>query len=138
MNRTNLMELLTALAGMIALVGCASTPTSQHTGVRLQSVEEPGIAGSPWAACVRAAIPRLDDSQATSVVVAHAAMKACSDEYTNMERTIVSTLAPMCSRDADCTRGALAKVRHQAMQVATDDVVTARVRVAGDQVLKCQ
>ena len=65
-------------------------------------------------------------------------MNGCSDEYTNMTRALARTLAPTCGRDADCTRNALAKAQREATQAATDDVVTARVRAAGAQVLKCQ
>lgn len=139
MNRRNPIELMVAVAATAALCGCASAPAPQHpadTGQQIAGVL--GIARNAWAECVRAAIPRLDHPPSTSDAVARAAMNGCSNEYQDMERALVRSLTPTCGRDADCTRNALAKARREATQAATDDVVTARVRAAGAQVLKCQ
>ncbi len=146
MNRKNLIELMAAVAATATLCGCASTPTPQpqHTAdMRQEATRELGITRNAWAQCIRAAIPRLDNPQASpnvlaSDVVARAAMKSCSEEYTDMMRALARTLAPTCSRDRDCTRGALAKAQREATQVATHDVVTARVQVAGAAALECE
>ena len=140
MNRKNLIELMATVAATVALCGCASAPRPQHTAdIRQEPAgAELGITRNAWAECVRAAIPRFDTPQTSSEAVARAAMKGCSDEYTAMERVLTRTLAPTCRRDPDCTRVALAKAQREATQDATADVVTARVRVAGAQVLVCQ
>jgi len=144
MNRKNLIELMAAVAATAALCGCASAPPPRHTAdMRQEAARDLGITRNAWAQCVRAAIPRLDDPQSSSVVassdvVARAAMRSCSDEYTDMARALVRTLAPTCRRDPDCTRGALATAQREATQVATNDVVTARVRAAGAAALQCE
>jgi hypothetical protein len=144
MHRNNLIELMVAVAATAALCGCASAPTPKYTAqMRQEAARELGITRNAWAQCIRAAIPRLDDPQsspdvAASDVVARAAMKACSDEYTDMVRTLARTLAPTCGRNPDCTRGALAAAQREATQAATDDVVTARVRAAGAAALQCE
>ena len=144
MNRRNLIELIAAVAAAAAMCGCASAPTPQHTAdVPQEAARELAITRSAWAQCVRAAIPRVDVAQsasdvASSDVVARAAMKSCSGQYTDMVRALARTLAPTCSRDPDCTRGALATAQRDAMQAATQDVVTARVRAAGTAALQCQ
>jgi type II secretory pathway pseudopilin PulG len=140
MNRKNLIELLAAVAVTAAMYGCASVPAPQHTAdVRQEAAKEDlGSARNAWEECVRAAIPRLDDAQSTSEIVARTAMKGCSDQYADMVRALTRTLAPTCGQDSDCAHDALAKAQHEATVAATDDVVTARVRVAGAQVLKCE
>lgn len=139
MNRENLVGLIPALAATGVLCGCASAPTPQHTAdVRPEATRELGVTRNAWAACVRAAIPRLDDPKSSSDAIARAAMKGCSHEYTDMTRALTRTLASTCGRDSNCTRGALATAQREATQVATDDVVTARVRAAGTAALQCQ
>ncbi|HEY6457375.1 MAG TPA: hypothetical protein VIY90_19030 [Steroidobacteraceae bacterium] len=139
MNRKYLIGLMAAAAATAALCGCVSAPTPQpRADMRQQATAELGITRNAWSGCVRAAIPPLDDPQSSSDVVARAAMKRCSDEYTAMVRALTRTLAPACGRDPDCTRRALATAQGEATKVATDDVVAARVRVAGATILKCQ
>jgi hypothetical protein len=138
MNRKNLIELIVTVAATTALCGCASAPTAQHTVDLRQEAGAVGIARDAWTECVEAAIPQFDNPETSSADVARAAMKRCTDQYTVMEQALVRTLAPSCGGDASCTRRALAKTQREATQAATDDVVTARVRVAGAQVLKCQ
>ena len=139
MNRKNLFELMAAVAATAALCGCASAPTPQHTAdIPQDTARELGVTRNAWAECVRAAIPRLDHPESSSAVVARAAMNSCSNEYADMVRAWARTLAPTCGRDADCTRGALARAQREAMQAATDDVVTARVRAAGTAALQCE
>jgi hypothetical protein len=140
MNRRNLIELMATVAATVALWGCASAAPPQHTAdLRPQPANnELGTAHTAWAECVRAAIPRFENPQSPSEVVARAAMQACSSEYTAVERVLTHSVAPTCGRDPDCTRVALAKAQREAIQDATADVVTARVRVAGAQVLVCQ
>ena len=65
-------------------------------------------------------------------------MNSCSDQYTAMLEAVSHTLAANCAQDSDCTRAALAKAEREAVKSATDEVVTARIRVAGAQVLVCQ
>ena len=129
MNRKNLVELMVAAAAMAALCGPASAqqPAAELDGTR-----------STWLACVRAAIPRLDRPEATSDAVAHAAMNSCADQYTAMLGPLSRTWVPTCGQDSDCTRAALAKAEREATKTATDEVVSARIRVAGAQVLICQ
>ena len=129
MNRKNLVELMVAAAAMAALCGPAS---AQEAAGELAGTR------STWLACVRAAIPRLDRPESTSDAVARAAMTSCTDQYTAMLGALSRTLVPTCDRDPDCTRAALAKAEREATQAATDEVVTARIRVAGAQVLICQ
>jgi hypothetical protein len=139
MNRKNLIELMAAVAATAALCGLASAATPQHIeGMGQEAARELDVTRSAWLECVRAAIPRLDNLESTSVAVARAAMNSCSDQYTAMLGALSRTLAPTCDRDSDCTRGALAKAEREATQTATDEVVTARIRVAGAQVLKCE
>lgn len=144
MNRKNLFELVAAITATAALFGCASAPAPRYAAAAPQdAARELGTARNVWAQCIRAAIPRLDDSQSSSGVlpsdaVARAAMKACSGEYTDMARALARTLAPACGRDPDCKRGALARAQREAVQTATQDVVTARVRTAGTAALQCQ
>jgi hypothetical protein len=45
---------------------------------------------------------------------------------------------PSCGQDSNCTRAALAKAEREATRTAIDEVMTARIRVAGAQVLECQ
>jgi len=139
MNRWNLIGLIATIAVTAALCGCASAPPAQPTtDTQRQAAKELGIARSVWTECVRVAIPRLNDSQSASEVVARAAMKGCSDQYTAMERALTLTLAPSCGRDPACARGALATAQREATQAATDEVMSARVRTAGAQVLQCE
>ena len=139
MNRKNLMQLMAAVAATAALCGCESAPVPQHTADRGQmSGSELDSARNAWVECVRAAIPRLDHPESSSAVVASAAMTSCSGEYTQMERVLARSWVPSCGQDADCMRNALAKAHREATQTAIDDVITARVRVAGAQVLKCE
>ncbi|MGH8219301.1 MAG: hypothetical protein ACREUT_12185 [Steroidobacteraceae bacterium] len=144
MNRMNLIELMAAMAATAALCACASAPTPQRTAdTRLGAAGELGIARKAWEQCIRTAIPRLDHPQSTSDVLssdvlARAAMKSCSEQYTNMVRALADTLAPTCGRDADCRRGALARAQREATRAATGDVVTARVRAAGAAALQCE
>lgn len=139
MKPENVIGALTAVTAAAALCGCAGAPMPQHiTQERQQATAELGIARNAWAQCVRAAIPPLDEPQSPSEAVARAAMKGCSDRYTDMMQALARTLAPACGRNPDCTSSALAKAAREATQDATDDVVTSRVRVAGAQVLKCE
>jgi hypothetical protein len=76
-------------------------------------------------------------------VAATAALCGCASvpapQHTaDVERIVARSLAPRCGRAADCTRNALAKAQREATQAASDEVVTARVPVAGAQVLKCE
>jgi hypothetical protein len=135
MNRKNRIELVAAAAATAALCGCTIVPTSRHTvESRQESVGNLDVARKAWTDCIQAAIPRVDDPHSSSVVVARVAMKGCSDEYSAMTRTLAST----CGRNPDCTRDTLAKAERVATQAATEDVVNARVHVAGAQVLKCE
>jgi hypothetical protein len=139
MNGKNLIEVLVAVAATAALSGRASAATPQNTGDSGQeAVTGLDVARNAWLACVRAAIPRLDHPESTSDAVARGAMSSCSDQYADVVRALSRTLAPTCGQDADCTRNALAKAQSEATRAATDEVVTARIRVAGAQVLICQ
>jgi hypothetical protein len=139
MNRKNLIELMVAVAATAALCGRASAATPQNPGDTGQAAaSELDVTRNAWLECVRAAIPRLDHPESTSDAVARAAMNSCSDQYTAMRRALSRTLVPTCGQDSDCTRAALAKAEREATQTATDEVVTARIRVAGAQVLKCE
>jgi len=138
MNRKNLM-LMVAVAATAALCGLASAATPQTAGDTAQeAAKELDVTRNAWLECVRAAIPRLDQPESTSEAVAHAAMNSCSDQYADMVRALSPTLAPSCGRDSDCTRNALAKAQSEATRAATNEVVTARIRVAGARVLECQ
>ena len=139
MKRKNLIQLVAAVAATAALCGLASAATPQHTDDTAQgAARELDVTRNAWLECVRAAIPRLDHPESTSEAVARAAMNSCSDQYTAVLGALSRTLAPTCDRDTDCTRAALAKVEREATQAATDEVLTARIRVAGAQVLVCQ
>jgi hypothetical protein len=139
MNRKNLIELMVGIAAPAALCGHASAATPQHTeGIGQEAARELDVTRNAWLECVRAAIPRLDHPESPSDAVARAAMKSCSDQYTAMLRALSRTLVPTCDRDSDCTRPALAKAEREATRAATEEVVTARIRVAGAQVLKCE
>ena len=139
MNRKKLIELMLGIAATAALCGRASAATPQHTeGMGQEAARERDVTRNAWLECVRAAIPALDHPESTSAAVARAAMNSCSDQYTTMLGALSRTLVPTCDRNSDCTRAALAKAEREAAQVATDEVVTARIRVAGAQVLKCQ
>ena len=158
MDRKNLIERMAAIAATAALCGCASAPTPQHTAdvpprtadtpqhttdMPQDATKELATTRNAWAQCIRAAIPRVDDPQSSSDVlssdvVARAAMKSCSGEYKDMVQALARTLTPTCGRDPDCTRVALATAQREATQVATEDVVTARVEAAGAAALKCQ
>jgi hypothetical protein len=131
MNRKNLSELVVAVAATAAVCGTASAATPQ-------AARELDVTRNAWSECVRAAIPRLDQPPATSDAVARAAMNSCSEQYADMVRALSRTLVPTCGRDSDCTRDALAKAQREATRAATDEVLTARIRVAGAQVLECQ
>jgi len=65
-------------------------------------------------------------------------MNRCADQYAEVVRVLSRSLVPSCAPDSDCTREALAKAQSEATRIATDEVVTARIRVAGAQVLVCQ
>ncbi len=139
MNRRNLIGLMAALAATAVLCGPAHADTPQHT----QDTAQEATGGldatrSAWLECLRAAIPRLDHPESTSEAVARAAMDSCADRYADVTRALSLTLAPTCAQDSDCTRNALAKAQSAATQTATDEVVTARIRFAGAQVLVCQ
>jgi hypothetical protein len=139
MSCKNLIGLIAAVAATASLCGCASAPMPQHTEeMRQETARELDATRNVWAECVRAAIPRLDHPESSSAAVARAAMNGCSIEYADVERILAGSLAPTCGRNPDCTRNALAKAQREATRAATDEVVTARVRVAGAQVLKCQ
>ncbi len=139
MNRKNLVELMLAAAATAALCGNARAAAPQHTEDTAQeAATQLAITRTTWLTCLRAAIPRLDRPESTSDAVAHAAMSSCADQYTAMLGALSRTLAPPCDRDSDCTRAALAKAEREATHAATDEVVTARIRVAGAQVLICQ
>ena len=139
MNPKNLIELMMALAATAALCGLASAATPQNTGDMGQhAARELDVTRNAWLECVRAAIPQLDQPESTSDAVARAAMNSCSDQYTAMLGALSRTLVPTCDRDSDCARTALAQAEREATRAATDEVVTARIRVAGAQVLKCE
>jgi hypothetical protein len=139
MNRKNLIMLMVAAAATAALCGNAAADTPQNTGgTGQEAATELDLTRNAWLECVRAAIPRLDQSEATSDTVARAAMNSCSDRYADMMRALSHTLLPSCGQDSDCTRNALAKSQSEATRTATDEVVAARIRVAGAQVLICQ
>ena len=139
MNRKNLVELMLAAAAMAALCGHVSAAAPQHSAdAGQEAARELDGTRNTWLACIRAAIPRLDHPESTSDAVAHAAMNSCTDQYTAMLGMLSRTLAPTCDRDSDCARAALAKAEREATQSATDEVVSARIRVAGAQVLICQ
>lgn len=144
MYRNNLIELMAAVAVTAALCGCASAPPPQDTAdMRQAATRELGVTRTAWAQCIRAAIPRFDDAQASSEVassddVARAAMQSCAREYADMVRALERTLAPNCGRSRDCTREALATAQREATKAATEDVVTARVRAAGAAALQCE
>lgn len=139
MNCKILIELLATSAAMAVLCGSANASPPPHT---VESPQQPigdvSVARGTWQQCVRAAIPRVDEPQTSSAAVARAAMKNCSNQYTAMMQAVSQALPPACDHDPACTRAALAKAEREAMQSATDDVVTERVQVAGAQVLKCQ
>jgi hypothetical protein len=139
MNRKNLIELTAALAATAALCGPASAATPQTSGdTGQQGARELDVARNAWTECVRAAIPKLDHPESTSEAVARAAMNSCSDRYADLVQALSRTLGPSCDQEPDCTRNALAKAERDATKAATDEVVTARIRVAGAQVLICQ
>jgi hypothetical protein len=138
MNRKNLIGLVVAVAATAALCGRASATTPQHPGDTAEAAKALDVARNAWLECVRAAIPRLDHPESTSEAIARAAMNGCSDQYADMVRALSRTLVPTCGQDSDCTRNALAKAQGEATRTATDEVVTARIRVAGAQVLICQ
>jgi hypothetical protein len=139
MNRRNLLELIVAVAATAALCGLASAATPQHSeDTGQEATGELDATRNAWLECVRAAIPRLDHPESTSDAVARAAMNSCTDRYADMVRAVSRTLVPTCAQDSDCTRNALAKAQSDATRAATDEVVTARIRVAGARVLECQ
>jgi hypothetical protein len=139
MNRKNLIELMVAVTATGALSGLAGAATPQHTEDTAQEAAgELDATRNAWLECVRAAIPRLDHPESTSDAVARAAMNSCSDQYADMVRALSRTLVPTCGQDSDCTRNVLAKAQNEATRAATDEVVTARIRVAGARVLECQ
>jgi hypothetical protein len=136
MNRRNLVGPIVALAATAALCGCASAPVQQGAvETRQEATANLEAARNAWAECVRTAIPRFDTAQTASEVVAGAAMNACSDRYTTMWRALERTT---CGRDSACTRDAAVKAQRDATRTATDEVMSARVKVAGAQVLQCQ
>jgi hypothetical protein len=139
MNRKNLTELVVAVAATAALCGLASASAPQHTEDTAQkAARELDVTRTAWLECVRSAIPRLDHPESTSDAVARGAMNSCADQYTAMLHALSRTLVPACDQDSDCTRAALAKAQREATRAATDEVVTARIRVAGARVLECQ
>ena len=138
MNRKNLIGLVVAVAATAALCGRASATTPQHPGDTAEAAKALDVARNAWLECVRAAIPRLDHPESTSEAVARAAMNRCSDQYTAMLEALSHQWVPTCGQDAACTRNAVAKAERDAAQAATEEVVTARIRVAGAQVLVCQ
>jgi hypothetical protein len=139
MTRRYLMALMVTVAATAALCGRANAATPQHTpDVGQEAARELEVTRNAWSECVRDAIPRLDQPESTSEAVARAAMKSCSVQYTAMLGALSRTLVPTCDRDSDCTRAALAKAEREATRAATEEVVSARIRVAGAQVLKCE
>ena len=138
MNRKNLM-LMVAVAATAALCGLASAATPQTAGDTAQeAAKELDVTRNAWLECVRAAIPRLDHPESTSDAVARAAMNSCAGQYADMVRALSRTIVPPCGQESDCTRNALEKAQREATRAATDEVVAARIRVAGAQVLICQ
>lgn len=139
MRRKNLIELMGAIAATAALCGHASAATPQHAeAIGQEAARELDVTRNAWSECVRAAIPRLDHPPAISDVVARAAMDSCSDKYSDMIRALSRTLVPTCGQDSVCTRAALATAEREATRAAVDEVMAARIRVAGAQVLECQ
>jgi hypothetical protein len=139
MNRKNLIKMMSAVVATATLCGaaCAATP-QQAEGTGQPAARELDVTRTAWTECIRAAIPRLDHPPAISDVVARAAMDSCSDKYSDMVRALSRTLVPSCGQDSNCTRAALAKAERDATRTAIDEVMTARIRVAGAQVLECQ
>jgi hypothetical protein len=139
MNRKNLIEMLLTVVATAAFCGAASAATPQPSeDIGQQAVKGLDVTRSAWLECIRAAIPRLDHPPAISNVVAKAAMDSCADKYADLVRAVSRTLAPSCGQDSNCTRVALAKADGDATRTAIDEVMTARIRVAGAQVLECQ
>jgi hypothetical protein len=138
MNCRKLVGLMMAVAATAALSGLASAATPQPEDTAQEAAGQLGVTRNAWLECLRAAIPRLDHPESTSESVALAAMNSCSDQYADLERALSRTLVPTCGQDSACTRNALAKAQREATLAATDEVVTARIRVAGAQVLICQ
>ena len=139
MNRKNLIELVFVAAATAALCGLANAATPRHTDdTGPEAARGLDVTRNAWLECVRAAIPRVDHPESTSEAVARAAMTSCTDRYADMVRALSRTLVPSCGPDSDCARKALAKAQSEATRSATDEVVTARIRVAGAQVLVCQ
>jgi hypothetical protein len=138
MIRKNLIAMLLAVVATAAVCGPASAATPQQTeGTGQQAAQELDVTRAAWMECIRAAIPRLDHPPAISDVVARAAMDSCADKYSDMVRALSRTLVPSCGQDSNCTRAALAKAEREASRTAIDEVMTARIRVAGAQVLEC-
>ena len=139
MNRKNLIELMVGIAATAALCGRVSAAPPPHTeGMGQEAARELDVTRNAWLECVRAAIPPLDQPESPSAAVARAAMNSCSVQYTAMLGALSRTLVPTCDRDSDCTRAAQAKAEREATRAATEEVVSARIRVAGAQVLKCE
>jgi hypothetical protein len=139
MKLKDLIQLMMAAAATAVLCGRASAATPQPAGDTAQAAaRELDVSRNAWLECVRAAIPRLDHPESTSEAVARGAMNGCADPFANMVRALSRTLGPTCGQDSDCARNALAKAQSEATRAATDEVVTARIRVAGAQVLICQ
>ena len=139
MNRKNLIGLLVAVAATAALSSIASAATPQRVEDSGQeTAKTPDVTRNAWLECVRSAIPALDHPESTSEAVARAAMNRCSDQYAAMLEVVSHQLVPTCGQDSVCTRNAVAKAERDAAQAATEEVVTARIRVAGAQVLVCQ
>jgi hypothetical protein len=138
MNRKSPV-LMVAVVATATLCGRASAAAPLNTADTTQEAARAlDVTRNAWSACVRAAIPRLDHPESTSEAVARAAMTSCSDQYADMVRALSRTLVPSCGQNSDCTRNALAKAQSEATLAATDEVVAARIRVAGAQVLICQ
>jgi len=138
MNRKNLIGLV-MVAATAAMCGCASAPASRHTAqVRQEGAPELANSRSALAKCIRAALPQLDDRQSPSATIARAALRGCATEDQDLVRALVRASAPSCGGGADCTRDVEAKAQRDVTQLATDEVVNARVHAAAAQVPKCQ
>lgn len=137
MNRKTLIKLTTLAA--TALCGWASAASAQNTAdPGPAAVKDVSTARAAWTQCVRTAILKLDDSLSPSDVIARAAMKGCTEQYAAVTQALQRTLTPSCTQDPNCTRQALETAQRDAAKAATDEVMAARVRVAGAQVLICQ
>lgn len=139
MNRKNLIKLLVAIAVTAPVSGYAAPPTpQQNPDVPRPAATALASTRGAWMDCIRGAIPHLDQPPATSEEVARAALSSCADQYAQVTQALTRTLDPACAQDARCAQTALADAEHDATHAALEEVMAARIRVAGAQVLVCE